>query len=251
MAQIGRGNARYQHKVSVKGGWRCLGHRESLPPLPPKYMKLILSEVRSHLATVQDAGVALCRGRYSKVQNQDVALMTDSLEMPVFTELVALRRKDGATLAATLHKTCVTMIDLLLAGLQSRECKLRVIIMVTGDTIGANENASKRLWQAMQNYKPELVLVSVIPAKCASHVSNLAVQTAICGSSRQQKRQESEICANCSRFYKHMARDYVEEWGFNLHSYLLQHANEMFHESSADRMILAGMMFLFSCYVGY
>ena len=159
--------------------------------------------------------------------------------MPVFTELAALRRKDGATLAATLHQSCATIIDLLLAGFQASGCKLRVIIMVTGDTIGTNENASKRLWEAMQKYKPNSVHVSLVSAKCASHVSNLAVQAAICGSSRKEKRLESEICANCSRFYKHMARDYVEEWGYNLQAYLLQHANEMFHAESADRMSLA------------
>ena len=85
------------------------------------------SQVRSHLTNVQDLGVALSRGKYSKVQNQDVALMTESVEMPVFTELAALRRKDGATLAATLHQSCATIIDLLLAGFQASGCKLRVI----------------------------------------------------------------------------------------------------------------------------
>ena len=56
---------------------------------------------------------------------------------------------------------------------------------------------------------------------CASHQSNLVVAAAICGGMRvKDPTKNNQICAACSRFYKHLLVDYSEEFAMALWTFV-------------------------------
>jgi hypothetical protein len=98
------------------------------------------------------------------------------------TELQALARKDGPTIATALCQVADSVMTGALAGRVEPQRRVRFINILTGDGINTNENAAKRLlWRYRNGWFRDNFIYLLILWKCASHISNLVVSSAICG----------------------------------------------------------------------
>ena len=84
----------------------------------------------------------------------------------------------------------------------------------SGDGIGTNDAAArvllKHMWEFADSFGIQYFLIVIL---CASHQSNLVVAAAICGGRHvKDPTKNNQICAACSRFYKHLLVDYSEEF---------------------------------------
>lgn len=166
--------------------------------------------VRSHAA-----GNSLSRTRHSKVQNQVLEIWLQDVRFPWFEELVAVMKKDGPTLAATIINAVCRIMDSVgeqLAVALSQGKKLRVIHMVCGDGIPTNTNCLKRVLLQMEKYAEQHGFeYRLLGWRCGSHKSNLPVVIAVGGNP-----STNPLCANICRLCKYLINDYSEEFTRNL-----------------------------------
>jgi hypothetical protein len=162
------------------------------------------------------------RGKSSKIQNQVVSVITGTQELEVFTELQALHKKDGATIAFSLIQTATRVIQKLRQAHPGENVTVRVLHLVTGDAVNTNENACKRLLHHFLSQASSLgIRYSLVCVKCASHQANLIVQVAICGEVMANPIDNNLLCGTCSRLFKHLMPDYLEDFAANLRTHVL------------------------------
>ena len=171
--------------------------------------------LRSYDNTLPDR---ILRGRLSKIQNNSVTLTFGNESYFWLTELQPLQKKDGPTIAEALVSVTEEIFASLIA-FPSRPWKqLRYVHLLTGDGINTNQNAAKRLLQRFHNQ--DGVKYSLIVWKCASHVINLCVVAAICGTVLADPVEHDDVCAACSRFFRYLVHDYIEEYNAALRTYI-------------------------------
>ena len=187
-----------------------------------------LFKMRSYIRTDATASNSpgLCRSRHSKVLNHSVTVFVDTLEQSWYTELTPLNKKDAPTLATGLLIPGKELLGKCAEGLRLNpdHKKVRFLHLLTGDAVQTNEAALRRLLACMQLFAKEfanLYLCYLMVAwLCAAHQANLIVSVAICGGRVRDPERNSSICCNCSRLFKHLMRDYAEEFGQSLWGYL-------------------------------
>ena len=98
-------------------------------------------------------GQSLSRGKSSKVQSQVVDVAVGNHMVPWFTELVAILRKDAATIWTCLYGTIYDIAKALKGHLSPEhvEKKIRFVHLLVGDGIATNNAAAKRLLRHMES----------------------------------------------------------------------------------------------------
>ena len=146
--------------------------------------------VRSSLAAaandddVDMSGVRLVnRSASSKVQNHCVTLSIGGERIEWLAELQAMERKDASTIAKTLQSVAHEIIAQVLEGVGSvsphlaTPSKPRVLHLLTGDGIGTNQAATRRLLKhIIDSLSASGVDYYVAMWTCASHVVSIIVQ---------------------------------------------------------------------------
>jgi len=156
------------------------------------------------------------RGKSSKVQNHVLTAHIGQTSVEAFAELQALQNKDATTIAHSLITTLQQIIASLSAGIQPEHrdvTTLRMIHLLTGDAVPTNEAAAKRVWKYFRHHARRLGLrYSLLVIKCSSHQSNLVVQVAICGKVLKKAVEVDALCGTCSRLFKYLMADYLEDF---------------------------------------
>jgi hypothetical protein len=92
-------------------------------------------------------------------------------------------------------------------------CQVKIVHLVTGDGVGTNDNAMRRILQFFMQAKfKELLHYTLCGWKCASHQANLVIMVAICGQLLQDATQRDSLCGSCVRFFKFLVPDHAEEY---------------------------------------
>ena len=170
--------------------------------------------------------------------------MTEAMEF--YTEMQALHKKDGASVAWTLIQTVKGAIECLtrafadkpeVSSVQTgppRKVTVRVIHLLTGDAVSTNGNASRRVLSYFRDHARRLgIRYSLVCVKCASHQANLVVLVAICGVAMSNPIDDNLLCGTCSRLFKYLIPDYLEEFAANLRDYVLR-KQRLVHDLGSD-----------------
>ncbi|CAE7261612.1 unnamed protein product [Symbiodinium microadriaticum] len=169
-----------------------------------------------------ELGGVLHRARSSKVQNDSLQLFLNGNDNQVemFSELQPLLNKTGATLGQALINSVAASLECFKTVAETPWSRLRFFHLLTGDGINTNQLASRYVlahYGKMKTLGEKRFSYFLIPHVCSSHQANLAVATAIAGSTKHDK---DEIVAACSRFFKHLLHDYTEEFALALKNYV-------------------------------
>ena len=178
-----------------------------------------------------------CRGKSSKVQENVLSVSFGNEEVDVYCELRALLKKDGPTLAAALILEVSRVIHNITTGFreQGYKASVRFVHVLTGDSVGTNDNASRRLFHHFQQEESRLgIKYRLIVVKCASHQANLVVQVAVVGPSVKNPIDDNLLCGTCSRLFKYLIPDYLEEFSYNLREHVLRRFSLKHDEDSPE-----------------
>ena len=192
----------------------------------PIYLKHVHDEASMRVKSYLHASGASAssqnplRGRSSKVQNHVMNVHVGQTTKEMFTELMALHRKCADTIAVSLISVAQDAVSVVLQGIREADgaTKIaRVIHIIVGDSINTNDAACRRVAQYFLSKAAELgIRYSLVVILCASHLANLVVQIAICGQAMSNPIDEHLLCGTCSRLFKYLIPDYLEEFTFNL-----------------------------------
>ena len=176
-------------------------------------------------AAVDDAryrlNVKSVRGRSSKVPNHAMTVFVGEESAEWFTELQPLQRKDAKTIATTLLQNVEEVMSTMsLATSGDREGSL--LHIVVGDGIGTNAAAARYLLPMAQKLGLESNIdYKLVVLKCGSHAANLVVMVAVCGRILSNPVENDRLAGTCSRVFKHIIPDYIEEISFNLRKHVM------------------------------
>ena len=179
-----------------------------------------LMRVRSFSAAL---GKSCCRAWYSKVLEHVVTLHGESSSMEWYCELQALASKDACTIATGILKVVDEILECVarVGRASASACRQRVVHIMTGDAIGTNESAAKRmLFHLRPVAARQGITYLMILLKCSSHQSNLVVMTAVCGGKTNNPSESCPVAGTCVRFFKYLVPSYSEEFGISLLLYL-------------------------------
>ncbi len=129
-------------------------------------------------------------------------------------------KKNGPTIAHALVSTLREVADLV-QNSSSAGCLPRLLHVLTGDAVGTNDNAARRMFQYFTS--PDMaskISYSLVNFLCGAHQSNLTCHIAICSKRVKNPTRGDPICAACSRLYRHLMADYGEEFNLSLWSYV-------------------------------
>ena len=186
------------------------------------FVSVICSHVQdeSHMQVRSYKGGFAPGARSSKIQNHAFGVHTTKESCDLLTELQALQKKDGRTIATSIIQVMDRALKAVRDGLASSgkpDRALRVLHVITGDAINTNDNSYRRVYQhfsvVARTCGFKFFLIGI---KCCSHQRNLVVVVAICGSGMKRPLDNDVLTANCSRLYKYLAADYYEEFAANL-----------------------------------
>ena len=150
------------------------------------------------------------------------------VELELFTELQPLKNKTADTIGHALILVAGQALDAMTSTGNFAGCaRVRVVHLITGDGIGTNQAATRRvaqrflhqpgLFQASDGSTRSIaVRYSVCEWTCSSHCANLCVHVAICGELTVRPTDNSDICAATTRLYKYLQVDYAEEFAASL-----------------------------------
>ena len=180
--------------------------------------------LRSFLpAAEEDGGVK--RAPYSKIQNNVVTATWAGQTAEWIGEMQALAGKTAEHIATAL----IGVVGEFMAALDARDIhrQIRVVHLVTGDGVGTNQAACKRLlWHFKHTVTSAKWVYFLVVFVCASHSANLAISTAICnGKGVKQAEDNDPVCCNCSRLFKHLMPAYIQEFGANLRVWVRSRAS--------------------------
>ncbi|CAK0850229.1 unnamed protein product [Prorocentrum cordatum] len=160
---------------------------------------------------------------HPEVQGNCVSVIFPGACLDWPTELQPLGRKTGAALAKCMVDVVSGVLGLLKEQTVLSWSFLRFVHLLAGDGIHANQNAARRLLRFCQEHArwgAFRVRYRLVVAQCASRAAILAVILAICGDLAQNAVENNDICANCSRLYKHLIPDCSEECPMSLKLHL-------------------------------
>ena len=173
----------------------------------------------THPELTRPASKRIVRTRYSKVMNHAVWVCVGSKALEHYTELHAVHRKDAPTIAKSLHDAFSPIVNAVQASKPPDLApgqRARILHILTGDGVGTNLAAAKRLWQKMEAGTSDTTY-RIVNLICGSHIANLVVKAAVLGGRSYKKpEKESDICCALSRLCKHLLPYYSEEFGRNL-----------------------------------
>eukprot|EP00959_Pyramimonas_sp_CCMP1952_P027554 579088-Pyramimonas_sp.AAC.1 len=94
--------------------------------------------------------------------------------------------------------------------------------MITGDAVGANGAAVRRVLECFSRLSADgiTVLYSLVCWVCSSHLANLAVHVAIVGGLVQKPEDRDPLVCNASRWFKYLLHDYSEDYAMSLRLFL-------------------------------
>lgn len=163
---------------------------------------------------------SVTRGRSSKIQNHVVRIHTHSSSEQFLTELQPLLKKDAGTIAHAMIAVSKEAIDQIVQGARKIDpacATARLIHIIVGDGIQTNDSACRRLLHYFSRRARELgIRYGLVVCICASHKANLVVVVAICGHLVKDAAKVDPIAATCTRVFKYLVVDYLEEFSFNL-----------------------------------
>ncbi|CAK0814231.1 unnamed protein product, partial [Prorocentrum cordatum] len=167
-------------------------------------------------------GLLLPRSHTSKVQNHVVTLKRGDVSVEWWSELQALLKKDASTVATSI----IGVVEAILEEVDREklgDTVLRLVHLVTGDAIPTNHAAMKLVASHfMRPDAPSWFLYRACLWICATHQANLATAVAVCRSAAKKDVDRNPLQANCSRFFKHLMPEYIEEFGRNLRQYVVR-----------------------------
>jgi len=193
---------------------------ESRPVFVPHVHDEASMRLRSYDASLPGRPI---RGRSSKIQDNCVSVCCagECVEWPC--ELQALGQKTGAALGQCIVDIVSEILTCISRGPAVSWSRLRFVHLITGDGINTNQNAGRRVLRFFrENAQWGLVHVRYrqIMIRCSSHVANLVVVVGICGEMLQKAHETNDVCANCSRAFKHLIPDYIEEFSASMRRHL-------------------------------
>ena len=212
--------------IKLATGWAITDALSQLPAAStqasqPVILSHIHDEAALRLRSFDGAlGPRAIRGRSSKVQNNCLTLFLGSESIEVASELQPLLRKDGATLGQAILDAVEEVLDFLEKAEPSSWNELRFFHLLTSDGVATNQLAARFV---LAKFKQVAHLGSMqfsyflLAHSCSSHQANLAVHTAIAG---LRKEDPEQLVANCSRFYKHLLSDYLEEFSAGMRRFV-------------------------------
>eukprot|EP00435_Cladocopium_sp_Y103_P041656 s237_g11.t1 len=199
--------------------------------------------LRSYHADPQLAG-RIIRGKYSKIQNNLVEVICSGSSYVYYQELQCLMRKDAPTIAFALRQVVENIFSALLAAPSRAWGSLRIVHCLTGDGIGTNANAARRLlrhFREMQQFQDVPLRYFLLCARCASHAANLCVQVGIVGSLQRDPLSNCDLTAALSRWFKHILPANIEEVHASFRRWLEESAHELGRSGvDEDMQILYG-----------
>ena len=157
------------------------------------------------------------RSRFSSIQNEAVTVYTavSACSLEYWTELVALGRKNAASIGQAVISTVLDVITALLEGLQTQASppqKLRLVHVLTADGAPTNEAVAKKVLFGMTRYRASDISYHLISFKCATHQANLTVQTAICGKPMSNAARDNALVGTCIRMFRYVVDQYHGEF---------------------------------------
>lgn len=181
--------------------------------------------LRSYNPDARLAG-RIIRGKYSKVQNNVVEVSCSNSTHFFYQELQSLLRKDGKTIAFALRQVVEGVLSALLSRRERDWKTLRLVHCLTGDGIGTNGNAARRLLRYFQDssqFDGISLQYSLLCVRCASHAANLCVQVGIVGELQRDPVNTCDLTAACSRWFKYILPSNIEEIHLSFRQWLEQH----------------------------
>ena len=135
----------------------------------------------------------------------------------VLGELQPLADKGGLTLATAVKQAAGVCIDALVSGGAGR-----VIQILMGDGINTNSNVGRRILRYFDELAQGKWEYALILLKCASHLANLCVSISLCGGPCKNPVENDSLCANASRFFRHLIPMYADDFAQNMRNWILE-----------------------------
>lgn len=215
---IGAARDTFAEMIKISSGQALAQVVEKLPAAfescsPPLVLTHVHDEALMRLRSY-DSGLdpRRIRARSSKVQNNSLFVVAGQSKLECFSELQPLLRKDAKTLGQAIINAVSEVMLQLQEISPDHWHELRFFHMLTGDGVHANALAARYVlahFQQVQKVGSCKLRYFLLTHICSSHQANLAVGAAITGSLREDP---TDLVANCSRLYKHLIPDYLEEF---------------------------------------
>ncbi len=162
------------------------------------------------------------RSRSSKIQNNVLRMHIGRDAFEILTDLQPLLKKDGPSIAQALIDTVAEVLKHVEEATVKEQSEIRLLHVLTGDGVPTNLAAARFLlghFQRLTALGGTKFVYFLIPHVCASHQANLAVSMAITICSPDSP---DVLPANCSRLFKYLIPDYIEEFSAALRRYVEQ-----------------------------
>ena len=162
------------------------------------------------------------RSRSSKIQNNVLRMHIGRDAFEILTDLQPLLKKDGPSITQALIDTVAEVLKHVEEATVKEQSEIRLLHVLTGDGVPTNLAAARFLlghFQRLTALGGTKFVYFLIPHVCASHQANLAVSMAITICSPDSP---DVLPANCSRLFKYLIPDYIEEFSAALRRYVEQ-----------------------------
>ena len=173
------------------------------------------------------------RARGSKIQNHVLDICFGTTRQPWYSELQAMRKKDAGTLATCLITAACGPFECLVSAVadgngppDGASCKVKVFHLITGDAIGTNDAAMRKVMYYFLKMWPlrTYMIYHLIGFKCAAHKANLVTVAAICGRMMRKPIQGNRICGAAVRYFKYLVPSYSDDFALRLKDLVMRRA---------------------------
>lgn len=143
-------------------------------------------------------------------------------DFETLTDLQPLLKKDGPSITQALIDTVAEVLKHVEKADVREQSEIRLFHVLTGDGVPTNLAAGRFLlghFEKLTALGGAKFVYFLIPHVCASHQANLAVSTAITICALDSP---DVLPANCSRLFRYLIPDYIEEFSAALRRYVEQ-----------------------------
>ncbi|CAK0808330.1 unnamed protein product, partial [Prorocentrum cordatum] len=163
------------------------------------------TRLRSYSASAHAGAGLPVRGPASKIQNNVITIYGpgESGHVNALTELQPLGRKDDPTLATAVIGA------------------IRCLHVLVGDGVNTNQHVCKRVsFHFTEDARRNGYTYLLVEFVCGSHVGNLCVLVSVCARRCKDPVENDALCANASRYFRHLVPAYVEEYASTLRDWV-------------------------------